>query len=200
MQGTVLKGGGKAYGRRCRTNGLLPTVPPALALCTKLPAYARAPAHAGPPVPPPVHAAIRVPESYTLERAYILFSTMGLRCVPGGWVRWGGWGGWGGLAGGGMPSSQRMPTGWIDAAPPLAGWLAHGCRHLVVVDEHNRVRGMVTRKDLLGYRLDEAVQRARTGGAGGGPGRSGAVALNGSVSLEVPLPPQQQQAATPDRY
>jgi hypothetical protein len=44
-----------------------------------------------PPALPPSPAAIRVPESYTLERAYILFSTMGLR-------------------------------------------------HLVVVDEHNRVR------------------------------------------------------------
>jgi CBS-domain-containing membrane protein len=28
-----------------------------------------------------------------------------------------------------------------------------------VVDEHNRVRGIVTRKDLLGYKLDEALQR-----------------------------------------
>jgi chloride channel 7 len=41
-----------------------------------------------------------------------------------------------------------------------------GLRHLVVVDSRNRVRGMVTRKDLLGYRLDEAVARAirRDGG------------------------------------
>ena len=35
-----------------------------------------------------------------------------------------------------------------------------GLRHLAVVDSRNRVRGMVTRKDLLGYRLDEAVARA----------------------------------------
>lgn len=35
-----------------------------------------------------------------------------------------------------------------------------GLRHLVVVDEHNRVRGIVTRKDLLGFKLDEAVGRA----------------------------------------
>ncbi|KAL4529321.1 hypothetical protein Ndes2526A_g04115 [Nannochloris sp. 'desiccata'] len=62
-------------------------------------------------------AAYRVPESFSVERAYVLFSTMGLR-------------------------------------------------HLVVVDERNRVRGIVTRKDLLGYRLDEAVMRARTGAAG----------------------------------
>lgn len=62
-------------------------------------------------------AAYRVPESFSVERAYVLFSTMGLR-------------------------------------------------HLVVVDEKNRVRGIVTRKDLLGYRLDEAVMRARTGASG----------------------------------
>jgi CBS-domain-containing membrane protein len=35
-----------------------------------------------------------------------------------------------------------------------------GLRHLVVVDEHNRVRGIVTRKDLLGFKLDEAVGRS----------------------------------------
>ncbi|CAL8466168.1 g5704 [Coccomyxa elongata] len=37
-----------------------------------------------------------------------------------------------------------------------------GLRHLVVVDQHNHVKGIVTRKDLLGYRLDDAVDRART--------------------------------------
>jgi chloride channel 7 len=35
-----------------------------------------------------------------------------------------------------------------------------GLRHLLVVDEHNRVQGIVTRKDLLGFKLDEAVSRA----------------------------------------
>lgn len=35
-----------------------------------------------------------------------------------------------------------------------------GVRHLLVVDEHNRVKGIVTRKDLLGFRLDEAVSKA----------------------------------------
>lgn len=59
-------------------------------------------------------AAHRVPETFSVERAYLLFSTMGLR-------------------------------------------------HLVVVDEGNRVRGIVTRKDLLGYRLDEGVVKARRG-------------------------------------
>lgn len=59
-------------------------------------------------------SAHRVPESFSVERAYVLFSTMGLR-------------------------------------------------HLVVVDECNRVRGIVTRKDLLGYKLDEAVERVRRG-------------------------------------
>ena len=65
-------------------------------------------------------AAHRVPETFSVERAYLLFSTMGLR-------------------------------------------------HLVVVDEHNKVRGIVTRKDLLGYRLDEAVMRARSGEPPGEP-------------------------------
>lgn len=59
-------------------------------------------------------SAFSVPESFSLERAYILFSTMGLR-------------------------------------------------HLVITDEHNRVKGIVTRKDLVGYHLDDAVGRARTG-------------------------------------
>uniref|UniRef100_A0A7R9VET4 Chloride channel protein n=1 Tax=Chlamydomonas euryale TaxID=1486919 RepID=A0A7R9VET4_9CHLO len=52
-----------------------------------------------------------VPDSFSLERAYLLFRTMGLR-------------------------------------------------HLVIVDQHNHVKGIVTRKDLLGYRLDEALSRA----------------------------------------
>ena len=56
-------------------------------------------------------SAFVVPDSFSLERAYILFRSMGLR-------------------------------------------------HLVVVDERNRVRGIVTRKDLLGFRLDGALGRA----------------------------------------
>lgn len=59
-------------------------------------------------------SAHRVPESFSVERAYLLFSTMGLR-------------------------------------------------HLVVVDEGNRVKGIITRKDLLGFKLDDAVERARRG-------------------------------------
>lgn len=35
-----------------------------------------------------------------------------------------------------------------------------GLRHLLVVDEHNRVKGIVTRKDVLGFKLDEAVGKA----------------------------------------
>ena len=36
-----------------------------------------------------------------------------------------------------------------------------GLRHLVVVDHLNRVKGILTRKDLLGFRLDQAVERAQ---------------------------------------
>jgi CBS-domain-containing membrane protein len=35
-----------------------------------------------------------------------------------------------------------------------------GLRHLVVVDEFNRVKGIITRKDLLGFKLDDAMARA----------------------------------------
>lgn len=62
------------------------------------------------------NSAFAVHESFSAERTYFLFSTMGLR-------------------------------------------------HLVVVDDHNRVKGIITRKDLLGYRLDEAVDRTRGGAA-----------------------------------
>lgn len=58
------------------------------------------------------NSSLAVHESFSAERTYILFSTMGLR-------------------------------------------------HLVVVDDHNRVKGIITRKDLLGYRLDAAAERNR---------------------------------------
>lgn len=57
----------------------------------------------------------RVSESFSVEKAYLLFTTMGLR-------------------------------------------------HLVVVDEANHVRGIITRKNLLGYRIDEAIESARRSG------------------------------------
>lgn len=56
-------------------------------------------------------SALKVAESMSLERAYIMFRNMGLR-------------------------------------------------HMIVVDAHNRVKGILTRKDLLGFKLDEAVSRA----------------------------------------
>jgi chloride channel 7 len=80
-------------------------------------------------------AAHRVPETFSVDRAYVLFSTMGLR-------------------------------------------------HLVVVDEHNRVRGIVTRKDLLGFKLDGAVARARSGAAPGEP-------IAAAPSLLAPLSSQE---------
>lgn len=39
-----------------------------------------------------------------------------------------------------------------------------GLRHLTVVDHLNRVRGIITRKELMGYKLDEAVKRSEYGG------------------------------------
>lgn len=97
-----------------------------------------------PPNPPAPHP--QVQDSLSLERAYILFRSMGLR-------------------------------------------------HLVVVDDHNHVQGIVTRKDLMGFRLDEALTKvlrrvqsatqlgqqdwvvagngAEGGGGGGGAGGSG---------------------------
>ncbi|CAD7698710.1 unnamed protein product [Ostreobium quekettii] len=62
-------------------------------------------------------SAMKVQESFSVERTYILFRTMGLR-------------------------------------------------HLVVVDEHNHVKGIVTRKDLLGFRLDDAATREEIRGSG----------------------------------
>ena len=66
------------------------------------------------------------------------------------------------------------------------------------------VQGMVTRKDLLGYRLDEAVKRARTGGALGQP--QGSAALEDTPRLGGALGGGGGGAglgpadATPDRF
>lgn len=97
-------------------------------------------------------SAVRVAESYTLERAYLLFSTMGLR-------------------------------------------------HMTVVDEHNRVRGMVTRKDLLGFRLDEAARRARSGGVGlPATSASGPLESPGHGGTPRLLPGLVRTENTPDRF
>lgn len=69
----------------------------------------------------------QVPDSFSVERTYVLFRTMGLR-------------------------------------------------HLIVVDEQHTVKGMVTRKDLLGYRWGQGcggtgvVVHACMGGGGRGRG------------------------------
>ncbi len=44
-----------------------------------------------------------------------------------------------------------------------------GVRHLVVIDEHNHVRGIVTRKDLLGFRLGERLKSSGECGGHCGP-------------------------------
>lgn len=54
------------------------------------------------------------------------------------------------------------------------------------------LQGMVTRKDLLGYRLDEAVKRARSGG----PLASQPTLESPLTSPRMPLAPE----ATPDRF
>lgn len=60
-------------------------------------------------------SAITVPEDFSIERAYMIHRSMGLR-------------------------------------------------HLTVVDHLNRVQGIITRKELIGYKLDEAVRRTEHGG------------------------------------
>ena len=61
------------------------------------------------------------------------------------------------------------------------------------------LQGMVTRKDLLGFKLDEAVKRARTGRASPALG-SGAL-LESPHALGSPrLPGLSPTDATPDRY
>ena len=62
-------------------------------------------------------SAVTVPQNFSIERAYLIFRSMGLR-------------------------------------------------HLTIVDDNNRIQGIVTRKDLMGYRLDTAVRKSeqmRTG-------------------------------------
>jgi hypothetical protein len=124
-------------------------------------------------------SAFKVQDALSLERAYILFRSMGLR-------------------------------------------------HLVVVDEHNRVQGIVTRKDLMGFRLDEALGRALRrvasagalgqqnwidgcggggggvggGGAGGGGGGGGGAAAAGGErrsTWQQQAPPAGQLHAPPAR-
>lgn len=60
------------------------------------------------------------------------------------------------------------------------------------------LQGMVTRKDLLGYRLDEAAKRARVGMQ---PQPAGSGGVESPHHLETPrLGPLMPSDATPDRF
>ena len=80
-------------------------------------------------------------------------------------------------------SAPAVPLGF-SLGRAYALFVTLGLRHLVVVDAHNRVRGILSRKDLLGFRLDEAAARtaaaaARAAGAeeeGEGGGAAAAAA------------------------
>ena len=61
-------------------------------------------------------------------------------------------------------SAPSVPLGFsLGRADAL--FVTLGLRHLVVVDAHNRVRGILSRKDLLGFRLDEAAARTAAAAA-----------------------------------
>ena len=69
-------------------------------------------------------------------------------------------------------SAPAVPLGF-SLGRAYALFVTLGLRHLAVVDAHNRVRGVLSRKDLLGFRLDEAAARtaaaaARAAAAAGG--------------------------------
>uniref|UniRef100_A0A7S3QRS0 CBS domain-containing protein n=1 Tax=Dunaliella tertiolecta TaxID=3047 RepID=A0A7S3QRS0_DUNTE len=65
-----------------------------------------------------------------------------------------------------------------------------GLRHLVVVDEHNHVRGIVTRKDMMGDRLDYALERALGGVvSNSGNWTSGGGASHSSPRSRALVPP-----------
>ncbi|GFH29879.1 chloride channel protein, partial [Haematococcus lacustris] len=112
---------------------------------------------------------VQVPDSFSVERTYILFRTMGLRHL--------------------MVIDQHNHVRGIVTRKDLLGFRlgdidemsvdllpytntssfvvpdsfsvertyilfrTMGLRHLMVIDQHNHVRGIVTRKDLLGFRL-----------------------------------------------
>ena len=63
-----------------------------------------------------------------------------------------------------------------------------GLRHLPVVDAANRVKAIVTRKDLLGFRLDDAADRALGGEGGTSPARRGGGTWGSGVSLAMMEP------------
>jgi len=105
-------------------------------------------------------------------------------------------------------SAPAVPLGF-SLGRAYALFVTLGLRHLVVVDAHNRVRGLLSRKDLLGFRLDEAAARtaaaaARAAGAGGGTeeeeeeigGRGGGGGGAATATLQQQQQQQQQPAKT----
>ena len=73
-------------------------------------------------------------------------------------------------------SAPSVPLGF-SLGRAYALFVTLGLRHLVVVDAHNRVRGILSRKDLLGFRLDEAAARTAAAAAAAG-------AANGAARAE----------------
>lgn len=97
-------------------------------------------------------------------------------------------------------SAPAVPLGF-SLGRAYALFVTLGLRHLVVVDAHNRVRGILSRKDLLGFRLDEAAARtaaaaARAAAAAGAEEDEGGIGgggVGGGVTAVAAAMQQQQQ-------
>jgi chloride channel 7 len=140
---------------------------------------ARARAAGGPPVATSSVGDISYEDlnrRYVTAAARSLLSEQQLAVLSGG-----GGGGGGGLDGasGGADDPVIDLAPYVNTSAPAvpdsfslgrayALFVRLGLRHLPLVDGRNRVVGILTRKDLLGCRLDDAAARAVGGGSGGG--------------------------------